>query len=290
MWFNYKKYVHDDGIYYCHKCALRLLGKPKEWQTKFNMRESFGEWCNKTGNYDILNRWAYDLNKCSPYDILSGTNKRYYFNCPRKIHKPELFKISIITSKQNKLKCKRCNSFAQFLLDEFGLNGIKLYWSIENGSSPWNFTRYSNRKVLIKCNELDCGNVYSMTCGNFVTGARCPVCNSSKGEKKIKYFLDNSNISFVPQQTFDNLLGVNNGLLSYDFYLPDYNLLIEYQGQFHDGTSYKQTQEEFEIQQIHDQRKCQYAKEHNIELLEIWYWDFDNIEQILKEKLLGEIK
>jgi hypothetical protein len=32
--------------------------------------------------------------------------------------------------------------------------------------------------------------------------------------------------------------------------------------------------------------KSNYAKEHNIELMEIWYWDFDNIEQILESRLL----
>ena len=76
-------------------------------------------------------------------------------------------------------------------------------------------------------------------------------------------------------------------MLSYDFYLPKYNLLIEYQGQFHDGniTGDYQTEEMLEIQQEHDRRKRQYAIDHNIELMEIWYWDFDNIENILHDRL-----
>ena len=90
------------------------------------------------------------------------------------------------------------------------------------------------------------------------------------------------------QHKYDNLRGVNNGLLSYDFYLEQYNLLIEYQGQYHDGTARNQTKEQFEIQQEHDRRKKEYTKSHNIELLEIWYWDFDNIETILNNKLNNE--
>jgi hypothetical protein len=43
--------------------------------------------------------------------------------------------------------------------------------------------------------------------------------------------------------------------------------------------------EEFEYQQEHDKRKREYAEKHNIKLLEIWYWDFDNIETILKKEL-----
>ena len=45
--------------------------------------------------------------------------------------------------------------------------------------------------------------------------------------------------------------------------------------------SKRKTQEEFEIQKEHDRRKREYAKSHGIDLLEIWYWDFDNIEDIL---------
>ena len=76
-------------------------------------------------------------------------------------------------------------------------------------------------------------------------------------------------------------------MLSYDFYLPKYNLLIEYQGNYHDGTVNKEVQsdEKFNRQQEHDKRKREYAKKNNIKLLEIWYWDFDNIEGILKREL-----
>ena len=31
--------------------------------------------------------------------------------------------------------------------------------------------------------------------------------------------------------------------------------------------------------------KREYAKNHNIKLLEIWYWDYDNIEEILNKEL-----
>ena len=84
---------------------------------------------------------------------------------------------------------------------------------------------------------------------------------------------------------FDNLKGVGGNPLSYDFYLEDFNILIEYQGEFHDGTARQQTEEQFKIQKEHDKRKKEYAISHNINLLEIWYYDYDNIENILKEVL-----
>lgn len=115
----------------------------------------------------------------------------------------------------------------------------------------------------------------------------------SQGERKIYTFLSDNNIEFEPQKVFDDLFGVNNGLLSYDFYLEKYNLLIEYQGQQHEKPVVlpfvkrkKITPEEqFKIQQEHDKRKREYAKSHNIELMEIWYWDKDKINEILSNKL-----
>jgi len=107
----------------------------------------------------------------------------------------------------------------------------------------------------------------------------------SKGERRIVNFLDTNSIEYMFQKTYDDLLGINGYLLRYDFYLKDYNLLIEYQGQFHDGSTGEYSQVNLSYQQEHDRRKRKYAEKNNIKLLEIWYYDFDNIEEILKKEL-----
>ncbi|MFR2570265.1 MAG: hypothetical protein ACLS90_00865, partial [Clostridia bacterium] len=73
----------------------------------------------------------------------------------------------------------------------------------------------------------------------------------------------------------------------YDFYLPDYNLLIECQGVQHERfvKGFHKTKDDFKKQLEHDRRKREYAKKNNIDLLEIWYYDIDNIENILIERL-----
>lgn len=144
------------------------------------------------------------------------------------------------------------------------------------------YTKSSNKILFL---HKKCNNSFKMIANNFLRGQRCPFCNESKGEQKIRQLLYNNNIDYIPQQNYDNLLGVNNGLLSYDFYLPQYNLLIEYQGEFHDGKARIQSKKKYQIQQEHDMRKRKYAKKHNIQLLEIWYWDYENIEEILKKEL-----
>ena len=114
----------------------------------------------------------------------------------------------------------------------------------------------------------------------------CKCCNITKGEKSIMNYMENNYISYEHQKKYDSLLGINNGYLSYDFYIPNNNLLIEFQGKQHyEVVEDFGGQEYFEIQQEHDRRKRQYAKDNNIKLLEIAYWDFENIEKILSREL-----
>lgn len=145
---------------------------------------------------------------------------------------------------------------------------------------------YINSVTPILMKHLLCENTWSAKPGNLLEGTGCPYCKRSRGERVIDGYLTRNNILYKPQIKFDDLFGTGGRLLSYDFYLPDYNLLIEWQGRQHkECVEYFGGQEQFEIQQEHDRRKREYAKSHGIKLLEIWYWDFDNIETILEQTL-----
>ncbi len=134
-----------------------------------------------------------------------------------------------------------------------------------------------------------CNNTWKIKPNNFLSGGkRCPYCILPKGEKEIKTFLQANNIKYETQKRFNNLIGIGNRLLSYDFYLPTENILIEFQGEQHKRPiDYFGGEDYFKIQQEHDKRKREYAKQNNIKLLEIWYYDFDNIENILKSHLVA---
>lgn len=131
-----------------------------------------------------------------------------------------------------------------------------------------------------------CKNTFRKTPHNFLAGQRCPHCVlPTVGEQRIIDYLISINEKYTFQKSYADLTGINGGLLSYDLFLDDKNMLIEYQGQFHDGSAFKNDDYKFYRQQEHDRRKRQYAKDHNIKLLEIWYWDFENIEKILRKEL-----
>lgn len=171
-------------------------------------------------------------------------------------------------------KLKLHESYVSSYIEKFG---YKLNSKYEKSDAP----------LSILC---DRGHEYVSTWDNFKSGCRCSICAITKGERKILDFLNNKgmkeNCDYIYQKKYYGLIGVGGKNLSYDFYLPGYNILIEYQGEFHDGNTRHQTKEDLEKQQEHDRRKRQYAEEHGIRLLEIWYWEFDNIEEILSGELI----
>lgn len=138
----------------------------------------------------------------------------------------------------------------------------------------------------IDCHCKLCKYNWTSRAGHLLKNTGCPNCRKSKGEEKISSFLSINNIPFEDQKRYPDLLGIGGRQLSYDFYLPSYNLLIEFQGKQHELVfDWFGGEERFKIQQEHDIRKREYAKLHNIELLEIWYYEFNNIEKILHEKI-----
>lgn len=148
--------------------------------------------------------------------------------------------------------------------------------------------KISHTKILVKCKE--CGREWYIIPNNVLTrGVKC-TCNKkgniSNGELLIFDALNKYNIEFIYQFSFNNLIGVNGGLLSYDFYLPNLNLLIEYQGIQHEKPiDFFGGKEKFKIQKQHDLIKKEYASQSNIDLLEIWYYDYNNIEKIIVDHL-----
>ena len=141
---------------------------------------------------------------------------------------------------------------------------------------------YHNAHAKIQLKHNKCGYIYDGCRNMFLKGHRCPQCYSSRGEEKISRFFQKKNIEYKPQKTFKDLVGLGGGYLKYDFFIPDYKLLIEYNGEQH----YKPVEafggeKQLEIQQEHDRRKREYAENNGFQFIEIGYWDFNNIDEIL---------
>ncbi len=178
-----------------------------------------------------------------------------------------------------KRKCKVCEGFDRKSIEEVR----KEIYSLVGNEYTLLSDKYINAgsKMLIKHNT--CGHEYYVSRRNFKKGRRCPNCIIFKGERKIQDLLENKNIVYIKEKSFEDLRGLKGGLLRYDFYLPDHNLLIEYDGELH----YENTSlgNDLHRQKIHDEIKNNYAKSKGIRLIRIPYWDFDNIEKILNKAL-----
>lgn len=146
--------------------------------------------------------------------------------------------------------------------------------------------KYINSKTKIKSNCKICGHTWYPSPDSLLRGSGCPKCNFSRGENYIYNFLKRNKIDFKTQKKFNDLVGTNNGKLSYDFYLPNNNTLIEYQGEQHyKPIDYYGGEKHLKKQDEHDKRKREYAEHNKIKLIEIPYWDFNNIEKILSDEL-----
>jgi len=187
-WRVYKKCVKEDGKYYCNKCALKIRDKNSENKsTMIKNSISFRQWCINNGRQDLLDRWDYKLNNCNPEDVPSKSSKKYWFLCNRNIHNSELHGISdLVNDKQRNIDCRKCKSFAQRSIDNLGENFFEKYWDYDiNILDPWEISYGNNakdKKVWIKCQEKDYHGSYDVSCNDFSSNKRCPLCTNQHGK------------------------------------------------------------------------------------------------------------
>ena len=95
---------------------------------------------------------------------------------------------------------------------------------------------------------------------------------------------NNNNIEYIQQYRFEDCR--NKKPLPFDFYLPEYNMCIEYDGEQHfsENRAFGGT-DRFWTTVIHDAIKNQYCEDNNINILRIPYWELKNIEEILKKEI-----
>lgn len=113
----------------------------------------------------------------------------------------------------------------------------------------------------------------------------CPNCTTNSAlESKTKQFILDKGLVFETHKRFKGLQGINGGLLSYDFYLPQIKTLIECQGIQHvKPIELFGGETQFGIQKEHDKRKREYALNNGYTFVEIFYYDINNIHNILNK-------
>lgn len=216
------------------------------------------------------------------YELINGLPKiinheKYDIICPEH----GVFNMRWTNHTNMKQGCPKCNTAGRK-----SLNKQQIIKQIKDLNTEfkydWNSLKgYYNNSFRIKCSKH---GWFHQQPSNHLQGQRCRKCNNSKGEDKIEELLKLNNIEFETQKSFPNLK-MNQSLL-FDFYIPELNLCIEFDGELHfKPVKFFGGEEEFKRIKKSDSMKNKYCKENNIKLLRIPYTEYNNIEEILNKIL-----
>lgn len=252
----------------CKKCGIKrrtdMKAKSheeflKDFYNIFNEDEYsvVGDYKNSHTRIEIVHRFCGSINKVFPYNLLQG--------------------------KSTCLKCK---------IENHNMNMRKPHEKFEeemNQLSDGEYTligeyKSALSKVLVKHNL--CNHEYYVNPNKFLLGRRCPRCKQSKGEKKVSRVLTSLNEKFETEYTFKDCK--NKYVLPFDFmvYKDDSLYAIEFHGEQHyKAFDYYGGEKAFEYRKNNDSIKKKYCEKNGIKFLEIPYWDYENIENIIIEYL-----
>ena len=147
---------------------------------------------------------------------------------------------------------------------------------------------YGNQlKALIKCPNVN-HDAYWVYWSNVLSGYRCSLCFSedcmSNGERSAELVFKKHNYIYEPQKRFDDCR--DKYTLPFDFYLPEYNLIVEIMGEQHEHpVEHFGGKESFDIRVYHDNIKRDYLRNCGIYCLDIWYYDFEKMEELIVNKI-----
>lgn len=270
IWKDYVSRIGGKNA--CKNCRLKKASEMTLKQRQDSLYSRALAFCNIKG-YKLL----------TPKEDVRDSNTYVKYSCPR--HGEHLTKIYALVLghgcaecqyEENALKSRHPANYVENVFNNYGVILLNkdeyLKWDLKN--------------LRAICPE--CGKEFLTSFGAFVKrhGQCCPECSASesRGEREIRHVLENNHINFKQEHSFVDCRDKNP--LPFDFYLPDYNILIEYQGvQHYEVIKRFGGLEGFKLREKHDQIKCKYCLLNNITLIIIPYWEFNNITQILNQEL-----
>lgn len=278
-----------------HDNTFRALGNIVTCFKNCNVREnycaecnSFGQWCIDNNHIDILDLWDYEKNIISPFKVPFNSNYSYYFKCKRNLHESHKHTIYAIINSGNQIKCPKCNSIAQWGIDNVSENFLEEYWSDKNEVDPYTIAFGSRKKIWIKCQI--CNDDYLVKAYHFSSGVRHGDCallgGKSKLQKKVSEYIKikYSNYTLLHERdcTIVPVNPTTSCQMPFDNEIKELKLIIEVHGVQHyqDCSWYKvmaekkncTSQDIFLQRQEYDLYKKTVAESDGYFYLEIPYW------------------
>jgi DNA-directed RNA polymerase subunit RPC12/RpoP len=267
--------------------------------------------CNKCGNqWDILPLNNHFGCRNCQYKMLPQNkplDHDKFVEQARSIHgdKYEYISSYISNKKKIKIKCNKCQNIfeqrASSHLDGCGCRICKYQNLKQNRPMEYNLfvtrckaihnEKYDycddynglKNKIKIYCRKHE-EHFYQNAGAHLLKGQGCPKCMYSKGEESIAKFLCKQKIDFIPQKRFDECK--DKIALSFDFYLPNYNTCIEYDGELHYyAVSHFGGEKALKKTQQHDNIKTVFCDKNKINLIRIPFFNNKDISSILSKAL-----
>lgn len=266
-WGLYQKRAQKDFGDTCMNCAYH---KAQNLHKDDRINRMYKKICDaaKEKGYELLfdiSEYKNQLTRLKYICPIHGVHEMSVNNFVKQYGCPEC--------KTEQLKQHKRLSINEVIKRIESINGNKLL-------NPNDYCKNNKRNLIVQCS---CGNTFNTCIADYHKKFRCSVCSKfeSRGELEIENFLKANNIKYDFQHTFENCKDIN--LLPFDFYLPDNNKCIEFDGEQHFRPAFGE--KSFQKTKYHDAIKNQYCDKNNIGLIRIPYYDFDKINEILKDKL-----
>lgn len=174
-----------------------------------------------------------------------------------------------------------CGCFKQEFIESLKIDVIgKKFGFLTVVSEVFDNTK---KRRMVKC-RCDCGKETIAAISDLTSGhtMSCGCMRQSKGEMLVEKILKKHQVKYETQKRFDDCF--NKKKLPFDFYLPDSNICIEYQGEQHyRPVKYWGGLQTFKIYQKNDFIKKEYCNRNNIQLLCLPYTltDFEIEKEII---------
>lgn len=174
--------------------------------------------------------------------------------------------------------CSKCSGNYKYKVDDL----LSLYNNMYD--YLYDFTNYKNikSKIIVKCSKH---SSFETSAELLLNGYGCSSCGKkSTGEECISKYLISNKIEYIKQKSFEGCVYKNK--MQFDFFLPYFNLCIEFDGiQHFEPIEYFGGINSLNKQIVKDNIKNDFCNSNNIKLIRIPYYEYDNIEKILNFEL-----
>lgn len=280
----------------CDFCGKKYYPTFKNYNSKSNKKYDACKDCIglKSSNTSVNNRAKEHFDKikeiCNNHDYELVTKESQYKNIDTKIkyickkHGAQNTSVKLFLKAGGCAKCNHDSMIKnKFHTREYVKSIIEKY----NGNKWVNENEYIGstvRNLMIKCGL--CGKIFITSFNSYATEKSAQrkcwscSCKESKGEEQVRKVLEKYSIKFESEKRFDDCRDIKP--LPFDFYLPGYNMCIEFDGQCHyEDRGFG----DYNLRVMHDDIKNKYCKNNNIKLLRIPYWKGSKTEEIIIKEL-----